>query len=141
VIYLLDTDHLSVLQRGGQSSHPLVRRLRNIGHDDYGTTIVSHEEQCRGWANFVHKAQTPQDRLESYGQLRNNLRFFCAIAVLDYTDTADALVRTWQTAKIRVGIKDLRIAAITLSSHATLLTRNSRDFEKVPGLRTDDWTI
>ncbi len=79
-------------------------------------------------------------RLEVYSQLQNNLRFFCAIAIVEYNAAADALVVSWEHAKVRIGTKDLRIAAITLVSNATLLTRNMRDFGKVPGLRFEDWT-
>ncbi len=43
--------------------------------------------------------------------------------------------------KVRIGTMDLRIAAITLAHSATLITRNRRDFEKVPGLNFADWTV
>ncbi|MFM6812415.1 MAG: type II toxin-antitoxin system VapC family toxin, partial [Dolichospermum sp.] len=43
--------------------------------------------------------------------------------------------------KIRVGTQDLRIAAITLSFKGILVTRNWKDFEKVPNFRLEDWTI
>ena len=36
---------------------------------------------------------------------------------------------------------DLRIASISLSQGLTLLTRNSRDFNKVSGLIIEDWTV
>lgn len=35
---------------------------------------------------------------------------------------------------------DLRIASIVLAHDATLLSRNLRDFRKVPGLIVEDWT-
>ena len=34
---------------------------------------------------------------------------------------------------------DLRIASIALTHDATLLSRNLRDFTKIPGLRVEDW--
>lgn len=34
---------------------------------------------------------------------------------------------------------DLKIASITLVNNATLLTRNRSDFDRVPGLQTEDW--
>jgi len=34
---------------------------------------------------------------------------------------------------------DLKIASIVLVHGATLLTNNVRDFEKVPGLKVEDW--
>jgi tRNA(fMet)-specific endonuclease VapC len=36
---------------------------------------------------------------------------------------------------------DLRIASIAISRNLVLLTRNVRDFIKVPKLVTEDWTV
>jgi tRNA(fMet)-specific endonuclease VapC len=44
------------------------------------------------------------------------------------------------TRRFRVATMDLRIAAIALANNSVLLTRNVRDFGKVPGLTTEDWT-
>jgi tRNA(fMet)-specific endonuclease VapC len=41
--------------------------------------------------------------------------------------------------KIRIGTADHKIAAIAIVTDALLLTANRRDFEKVPGLRFDNW--
>lgn len=43
--------------------------------------------------------------------------------------------------RIRICTKDLRIAATVISRNGVLVTRNRRDFERVPGLRFEDWTL
>ena len=141
MIYLLDTDHNSVLQRGGEGSVVLERHLRALGGDDYGTSIVSYEEQCRGWTDYIHRATTPETRIDGYARLRASLRFFSNLAIWDYDATAEALFVALTKAKVRVETKDLRIASITLANNAILLTRNTSDFARIPNLRFVDWTI
>lgn len=43
--------------------------------------------------------------------------------------------------KIRVSRMDLRIAAIAISRDLVLLTRNVKDFRKIPNLVTEKWTL
>jgi len=38
-----------------------------------------------------------------------------------------------------IGANDLMTAAIALANNATLVTHNTREFARVPGLRTEDW--
>ena len=49
MIYLLDTDHLSLLQRGNAESLSLQLRLDRVPANDIATSIVTYEEQMRGW--------------------------------------------------------------------------------------------
>jgi tRNA(fMet)-specific endonuclease VapC len=139
MIYLLDTNHVSVLQRGGEQATLLLSRLQQLSPDDYGTTIVTYEEQCRGRMDQIHQARNGRERMEAYFRLSASLRFFSRIAVWDYTSTAETHFLTLST--LQIGMKDRLIASIALANNATILTRNNRDFDKIPGLRTEDWTV
>lgn len=135
--YLLDTDHISELQGAGEISNRLVARLRRVAPDDYGTTIVTFEEQMRGRLAQVAASPSPI----SYAALDRTFRFYSSIAVWQYTEEAAQQWQTPRKLKIRVGSQDLKIAAIALTAQATLLTRNQQDFAKIPNLLMDDWTV
>ena len=66
-------------------------------------------------------------------------RALAAVRVLSYTNPADKLVEAFKRSKIRVGTRDLRIAATCIVHGATLVTRNARDFTLVPGLLLEVW--
>ena len=36
---------------------------------------------------------------------------------------------------------DLRLGAVALENNLTVVTRNVRDFNRVPGVRTEDWSV
>jgi tRNA(fMet)-specific endonuclease VapC len=46
-----------------------------------------------------------------------------------------------RAARLGVGTLDLKIAAIALTNRLTVLTRNRRDFGRVPGLLIKDWSV
>ncbi|MCE7988051.1 MAG: type II toxin-antitoxin system VapC family toxin [Caldilinea sp. CFX5] len=60
--------------------------------------------------------------------------------MLSFDATAAIQFRHLQQQRLRVGTQDLRIAAIALANNCTLVTRNRRDFERIPELRIEDWS-
>jgi tRNA(fMet)-specific endonuclease VapC len=60
--------------------------------------------------------------------------------VLPFEERAAIHFQDLKRAKIGVGTIDLRIAAVVLVHDATLVSRNAIDFERIPGLRVEDWT-
>ncbi|MGG6269867.1 type II toxin-antitoxin system VapC family toxin [Leptolyngbya sp. AN03gr2] len=103
-------------------------------------TVISVEEQYAGRLAQIRKASTTEALVMAYRRLQQTYHLFTDLPVLEYSFTADQRFREYRSAGIRVGTQDLRIASIVLAQDGVLLTRNLRDFEKVPGLRIQDWS-
>lgn len=138
---LLDTDHLSVLRYAGDPRHSrLNARVRTaVESDIVATTIISVEEQLRGWLARLHTERSPDRQIIWHAKLAGLMSFFQAWRVEPFDRAvADELMRL-RGERIRIGTQDLKIAAIALTRSALLLTSNLRDFSRVPGLRVEDW--
>ena len=141
MILILDTDHLTVIQRQAEPAYSYLRaRLQAFPHADARTTIVNVEKQMRGWLSVVASAKKRSQEVAAYQRLHALLNFFGAIPVLDYDEDAAERFESMRRSRLRVGTMDLKIAAIALSQRGQLLSRNLRDFQRVPGLQVEDWT-
>jgi tRNA(fMet)-specific endonuclease VapC len=60
----------------------------------------------------------------------------------DHPFTQPAIERYEELKQRNLKVKktDLRIAAIVIEQDAVLVTRNARDFGRIPGLRIEDWS-
>ena len=137
-VFVLDTDHLSLYQRG---TEPVLSKLLSHAPDKLAITIVTVEEQLRGRLAHIRKANTLRQLTERYRWLGETVAHLSRLSMLYFDSTAAAVYEGLLLQKLRVGTQDLRIAAIVLSQGAVLLTRNSQDFSQVPRLQIDDWTI
>ena len=140
-MWLLDTDHLSILQRGGSTALLLQMRLGQVPVEEVGTTIINYEEQMRGWLAEAARASTPARVRDAYALLEEHIANFRDLEVLSFGAEPSDQFELLRQAKIRIGTKDLRVAAISRAAGATLLTRNLRHFEQVPGLKAEDWSV
>lgn len=139
-MYILDTDHLSVLDRGGKAAQRLLQRLSNLSSTQVTASIISYEEQIRGWLSYLAKAQLVEQQIEAYKQLKRQLTNYCAIPILDFDDQAAQTFQQLRKEYPRLGTMDLKIASIALANKAVLLTRNSVDFGQISALSIEDWT-
>lgn len=135
---VLDSDHLSVLGDPTPGGQALLVRLRAASAPVF-TTVVSVEENLRGWLAQIHRATTPEREIIAYNRLQKRVEFFADWSVLSWDAESSALFRDLRRQGIRIGTHDLRIASIVLAHDATLLTRNARDFAQVPGLKMENW--
>ncbi|AFY32351.1 type II toxin-antitoxin system VapC family toxin [Calothrix sp. PCC 7507] len=139
-MYILDTDHLSVLDRGGANAQRLLQRLASLSSSQVATSIISYEEQMRGWLSYIAKAQSIEQQVETYKQLKRQLANYCAIPVLEFDEQATQEFQRLRKEYPRLGTMDLKIASLALVNRAVLLTRKSADFGQIAGLFIEDWT-
>lgn len=136
---ILDTDHLTEYQKGtSPEAHRLKQRLDD-SNESYATTIITVEEIMRGWMASIRRTHDPRRQISAYARLRQLFRFFATWEVLDWNDGAADEFEALKRARTRIGTMDLKIASICLANDGTLLSRNLKDFDQVPGLRVEDW--
>jgi tRNA(fMet)-specific endonuclease VapC len=137
-LWVLDTDHLTFFQ----NDHPLVKqRINQINPENLAVTVITSEEQMRGWLNAINQSSQSERLIWAYKGLRDGIEYFNNVKLLDFDQNAYTCYKDLVRHKIRIGTQDLRIAAITLSVNGILVTRNRKDFAKVPNLQLEDWTI
>lgn len=138
---VLDTDIISLLDRkSGEGFERLVRRFTAVPDDErVCATIISFEEQMRGWLGQIAAARKPKVEVTAYTRLQRLLREYQLRDVLPYDDGAAAVFSSLQRQRIRIGTMDLRIGAIALTHDALLVSRNLPGFKRIPHLRVEDW--
>ena len=71
---VLDTDHMSVLERSEhQASATLRERLSTLPPVEVATTIISYEEQMRGWMAHIARTRSVAQQVEAYRRLLRHL--------------------------------------------------------------------
>jgi len=139
-VILLDTDHLTALKYTDSERYARLHgRLLAAAPELIGTTIVNVEEQMRGWMAAIAKERTLLRQITTYRELTDLFDFFAKINIISLTAAAVDLFNGFRKSGVRVATMDLKTACIAIASNALLLTANRRDFEKVPGLRFENW--
>jgi tRNA(fMet)-specific endonuclease VapC len=137
---ILDTDHFTVLRYADDSRYPmLTQRLLASRDERIGTTVVTVEEQMRGWLAEIGRWRDIQKQRPAYDRLAKLVEFLNEWEILRIGERAAAEFDHLRRQRIRIGTQDLKIAAIALASQALLLSANLRDFRRVPGLNVQNW--
>lgn len=140
-MYILDTDHLGILQSPSPERQRLVARIGRHSITDFFVTIITFQEQVSGWLAYINRATDAAGLVRGYSMLGRLLTESGQLGVLPFDLDAANRFMDLKRSRIRVGTMDLRIAAIALERRLTVLTRNTVDFSRVPGLVIEDWTI
>lgn len=128
--YLLDTNIISALVR--QPRGAVAERIGDVGEASVCTSIIVAAELRYG------AAKKSSARLSAQLEL-----VIQALEVLPFETPADAAYGVIRAQLVRAGQmidgNDLLIAAQAFASGCTVVTDNQREFERIEGLRVENW--
>jgi tRNA(fMet)-specific endonuclease VapC len=136
--YLLDTDSLTLFQ---YAQPMLVQQVLSHPPGEVGLTIITVEEQLSGWYTKLRRARRPDDLAQVYQHLTDNVQSVARFPIVSFTRPAIQRYALLRTLNLNVAKWDLRIAAIALEQGGIVITRNLRDFQRIPGLIAEDWSV
>jgi len=129
---LLDTNILSHLIRYPQGQ--VFQHIVDVGEESVCTSIIVACELRFG------VVKSGSSRLVQ--QLERILEFLTVLPLESTVDKHYALIRKHlEQAGTPIGPNDLLIAAHSLALDLTLVTANTREFERVPALKLENWLI
>jgi tRNA(fMet)-specific endonuclease VapC len=131
-MYCFDTDVVSAALRPRPPLH-LLRRLARTPAAEQCTTAITVGEIVYGGARIGRPGHA--DRMHELLSSLHTVLSFDEEAAIVYGSLRAELER----GGTRLDDPDLRIASIALSRELTLVTGNVRHFERVPGLRIENW--
>ncbi len=102
-------------------------------------TIITVEEQMRGWLAEINRHHDPHRQIAPYAKLQRQVEVFADWTILPWDAQAADQFLSFRRQGLRIGSLDLKIACIALAHDAVLLTRNAGDFARVPSLRLENW--
>jgi tRNA(fMet)-specific endonuclease VapC len=137
-LYIFDTDTLTLYQR----LQPAV--VRNVFYhlvDDIQVTSVSLEEQLSGWFTMLRSARNPHQIETAHIRLSETIQALSLWDIVPFSANAVTRYHDLLRQRLNVGGNDLRIGSIALEMGATVITRNLRDYRRIPKLRCEDWSL
>jgi tRNA(fMet)-specific endonuclease VapC len=138
-LFLLDTDTLSLLEQGHAT---VLQRVNSLPVSEIAVSVITIQEQLQGWQAALARARNRQQVALAYERLTTRLLpVWCRFPILSFPEAAILRFAQLRSLRLNVGVMDLRIAAVALENGLTVVTRNQRDFGRVPGLATVDWSV
>lgn len=118
-----------------------MHHLQNLDDPDVAITVITKIELLRGRYDYLLKAATGSELLKAQQLLARTESLLSLLQTLPFDHNAAVRFDQLRTTKglRKIGRADLLIASISLVRQATLVTRNVRHFQVIPGLRVVNW--
>jgi len=137
-MHLLDTNVLTALYLGNPK---IITALSQLDGSQVSITIITKVELLRGRIEYLLKAERGESVLRAQALLFETERRLNQINIIPFN--ADAIAQfeilVPNPSLRKSGRADLLIASIALANRATLVTRNLKDFQRIPNLRLINW--
>ncbi len=134
--YLLDTNVcIAIINHSSDKIRVRLLQEKIVGATLTTSSIVAHEL----WYGVSKSQRKPQNALSLAKFLSTE------ITVIDYNSTdaqaAGEIRAELEQQGTRIGEYDTLIAGQALARNLTLVTANTREFLRIPGLHVEDWTV
>ena len=137
-LFVLDTDILTLYYH---NNPVVVQRVDAHSPAELAISVLTVDEQLTGWYTLTRQALRPEEVARAYARLGETVVRLARWRILPYTESAIARAAALKALRLNVRLMDLRIAAVALEHQAVVVTRNRRDFGRVPGLSVEDWSV
>lgn len=140
MIYLLDTDTVTHAHRARLGVRERIDAARAAG-DVVAVGLVTRIEVLSGRFEAVLKAADGGGIARAQELLRSSEEYLAQFPVIPFNEAAASEFDRLRDDKWvrKVGRKDFLIACTALGRNATVVTRNTKDFAHVPGLKLENW--
>ena len=135
---VLDTNHYNELANDSVLGRTAQRRIESHQADVF-ISVVSLQESFQGWMALINRKRPGRGQVHADARFQECIEALTKLTILPFDDSAALQFESLKRQRLRCGTMDLKIASICLVHDALLLTRNLSDFEKIPGLRVENW--
>jgi tRNA(fMet)-specific endonuclease VapC len=103
VRYLLDTDHLSILQRqAGQDYSNLSTRMTHYPLSDFAISTVTFHEQMLGIHAYINRAHSVNDVVKGYKMMARLVSDFKVLPLVSFDLSAATAFNQLQSQRLQI---------------------------------------
>ncbi len=129
--YLLDTNICIYIQR--QRPEKVLARFQKLKPGDAAISVIT-------WGELLYGAEKSMQRKKVLQLLDEFKSFVPVLPIPENAGNTYGVIRTSLESKGKpIGNNDLWIAAHAKAAALTIVTNNEREFQRVPGLKVQNW--
>lgn len=134
-MYLLDTNIISTFLDRRRNSPVLTGRILSQPPENLFVSIITVAEMMRGELGAINRLRHKPNVVQVYAAFEALHRF----QILAYTSEVEQIDRSMTLEQKRVSTQDCRIAATAIARGFTVITANTKDFQRIGNVMIEDW--